>query len=206
MAALTETEKKLDLKDTNNLNDAAHTEEIKLPINATQEKDLGSAAKGMPTSKRIYINITFIVIAFLIVIAINHFLPEPEIQEYKEELDEATKESIGLLKEMNKYLTTIAFVIIGLLGNIIIGKVQLNHKENPFTVVLFFSSIGFSLISIFYGYLVYSSIFQIVSYHIMNIHDPQIGYSNSGQFMTLLISAFLFIWYVLNIYISHYKK
>jgi hypothetical protein len=154
----------------------------------------------------IKLNIIFMLIVGVISTAIFISLPEAQPAEYTENLDDVTKQSISLVSEMTKYLSTIAFIIVGVLGNIMIGKVKLEHKENTFTTVLFFTSMAFALSSVFYSYVTYSKLFETVSYHKLDVHDAQIKFAQKMQFITLILSAFVFAWYIFNTYLSQLKS
>lgn len=156
--------------------------------------------------KLILFNSIFFAVVLGVGFGIFYFMPPPVTYEYQATIDEVTKQSIELLGEMNKYLTAVAFGIIGILGNILIGQVRLKHKENGFTTILFSLSLALSLCSVFFGYLAYTKLFEAVSHHFFTTKEKQITYTADNQFNTLLISAFLFVWYIFNSYFYAAKK
>jgi len=160
------------------------------------------------TKKLLIYNSIFCISMLVIGIGIYYSIPDPSIHGFNKKIDEVevTKQSVELLGEMNKYLTAIAFVIIGVLGNILMGQIRLKHRENPFTILLFVLAMMLSLCSVFFGYVCYTKLFETISHHIFDVSDQQIAYAQKMQFTTLLISVFLFIWYLFNSYIYSAKK
>lgn len=151
-------------------------------------------------------NLVFVLVTGSLAFIFYNILPDPTISEYHEDIDDVTKQSLALVNDMNKYLTTVAFAIVGVLGSIMIGKVKTGHQENIFTSIVFFLAIILAGASIYFGYAIYSRVFEIVSYHMMNVHEANLEISQNWQFGTLLGAAFLFSWYIYNVFISSITK
>lgn len=147
-------------------------------------------------------NLLFCSIILICILVVKWLMPAAEGGVYKDDIDGVAKESIDLLGEMNKFLSSTAFIVVGVLGNIIIGKTKVDFRETAFSTILFFGSMIFALLSIFYSYLSYSKLFEIVSTHLIDFNNRQLAYAQAVQFYTLFISVVLFAWYIFNVYLG----
>ena len=123
-----------------------------------------------------------------------------------QDVNDAGKLSVSIVVETSKFLISIAFVIIGVLGGSIIGKTTITMENNAFRFLLFFSSIVFAAVSLVYGYLLYDKTLVLFSSSVPDINADVIQFCRKRQFVTLVLSALFFIWYLFNYYFYQLKK
>lgn len=145
-------------------------------------------------------NIIFCLVVVATIVVVRYANPAPQGGEELENIDGITQQAIGLFNDINKFITSIAFIIVGFLGNVMIGKTSLQHRESFFSLVLFFGSLLLAIVSIFYSFLSYSKLFELVAERIIDVKNKQLQYAQSRQFWTLFASVFLFTWYLFNSY------
>ena len=130
---------------------------------------------------------------FIIVIVVGatyFFIPNRE-PALIETIPENKKLAISIINEVNKFLVSIAFIIIGFFGNAIFGKIEV-QLTNRLNTIFFISSI-FSLISIYVGYELYNSIIEGLINGVVDLDSSYIIYLRKFQFISVIISAFTFL-------------
>ncbi|MGB8192040.1 MAG: hypothetical protein WCF67_08980 [Chitinophagaceae bacterium] len=146
-------------------------------------------------------NLLFVVFSAMIIIAIYFFLPDPEGGEATTTVVPTMKEALDIVVEMNKFLLSIAFIIIGIQGGAIIGKVKLRLRLSIHLEILFFLSTVTAVMSIFAGYYLYEMLVVHLTNELPDLKAGPITYLRNMQFMLMLASVFFFAWYLFNYYL-----
>lgn len=155
---------------------------------------------------RLIINIIFVILISSVALSIRPLLPKPGIEEHTECLTALQSKNIDLLIEMNKYLISIAIVIIGALGSIKIGKQKVEMKETLWTIGIYFTSILLSCVSLLFGYILYTKIYNLLAHNIVNMLSSQLIDVRNYQFLFLMLSTVFFLWYLLNLIVQQHEK
>ncbi len=149
-------------------------------------------------------NLIYILIALIISIFIYRDIPIKQPAITATVVDPGTQESLNILIETNKYLISIAFIVIGVIGGSVIKDSE-NFKKGVLFITLFLISNIFAIVSLVYGYLLYNEIIDVFSNSISTINTERIIYLRKKQFLCLIVSVITFSWYIFNIFLSKIK-
>jgi hypothetical protein len=131
---------------------------------------------------------------------ISYFLPAPMGGVKNTNPSDPQKTAINIVIEVNKFVISTAFLILGFFGSILVGKLVINR--NKIGDAFLFSSCVFALISIFLGYYLYDALITHLNNQIVDMETYHIQWIRRVQFFSIVSSAISFI--VFN-YINSFK-
>jgi hypothetical protein len=130
-------------------------------------------------------------------IANYKFNPKPEPEIVISELDELQKKSSEIIIEMNKLMTSLATLIIGALGAFIIKRYETLKIKATFPRILVAASSMLAIFSIYFGYVLYIKMVEMLSNNFYNPNNSLIEMPRKYQYYCLWLSAILFVVFVL---------
>jgi hypothetical protein len=145
-------------------------------------------------------NIAFLFVLGIIALLVFASIPDPVPAMLKPDVDASTKQSVDTLIEVNKYLISIAFVVIAVLGGAVISDKGSVIQKNFLLIILFFASNLLAIVSLVYGYLLYNEIIDVFSNQISSVTTERISYFRQKQFISLIVSVVAFSGYIFNLY------
>jgi len=151
-------------------------------------------------------NILFVLVLLTAFLIAYFSFPEAEPAEQIESIPATQKEALGIIIEMDKFLVSLALIVLGVLGGSIIGQVKIQLPSSTFMEILFFSSIITAIASIFSGYFLYSTTVDLLINNIVDFKTKPVTWFRNLQFISLLVSVFLLAWYVFNCYLEIKKS
>lgn len=111
-------------------------------------------------------------------------------------LTETRKIAIDTVVEVNKFVISVAFIIIGFLGSILIGKLIV--KRNSFDSALLYLSCIFGILAIFFGYLIYDGLVILLNNSISDMENDYIEWLRRAQFICVISSTLTFLIFIYN--------
>jgi hypothetical protein len=145
-----------------------------------------------------YLNIIFVSLVIIFWVVANYrFNPEPEPEVVVSALDELQKKSSEIIIEINKLMTSLATLIIGALGAFIIKKYETLKIKAAFPRILVAASSMFAVFSIYFGYVLYMKMIEMLSNNFYNPNNSLIETPRKYQYYCLWLSAILFVVFVL---------
>jgi len=114
---------------------------------------------------------------------------------------ESQKKALDIIVEGNKYLISIAFIILGFFGTVMIGDKKV--RKNFFLNILLLVGAALSVLSLIFGYELYDSIITQVQSEIWDFKSDRIIKLRQYEFITLILSSVCLIIFIYNVFISY---
>jgi len=124
--------------------------------------------------------------------------PVPEASIELDSLSDLQKKSIDIIIEMNKLIISLSLIVLGALGGFLIQKYQVVKIKSLMGKLIIVLSIFFSALSIYFGYVIYSRMVEMLSNKMFNPASNLIELSQKFQYYSFLSSLILFGLFVIN--------
>jgi hypothetical protein len=130
----------------------------------------------------------------VLIVIVHRNIPGLSPTKITPEIAGTKKAALDIILEVNKFLISVALAIIGFLGTVILGKIQYTKGRLANSLVL--TSCLFSLISLYLGYELYNILITELSNSIVDFNVPEIDFLRKYEFISIIISAGLFILFI----------
>ena len=127
-----------------------------------------------------------------------YFQPSPKPTIEIQQLNQLQEKSIEIIIEMNKLLISLSLLVIGGIGGFLLQKYQTLKIESLIQIVIVVLSMMFAVSSIYFGYVLYAKLVEMLSNSMFDISTNLIEEPQKFQFFSFLLSVILFGLFVFN--------
>jgi hypothetical protein len=111
-------------------------------------------------------------------------------------LPETKKIAISTLMEVNKFIISVAYIIIGFCGSVLAGKIF--TKRTRASDFFLFLGCVLALIAIFLGYYLYDTLILLLNNNITDLEEDTILWIRKWQFFFIVSAAISFLIFIYN--------
>jgi hypothetical protein len=158
--------------------------------------------------KRLVLNLGFITFCLVAFFAIRKLMDvEPEALAFVEGLTSLQEHSLSVLEEMNKLLISLALLIIGALGGLILNKKYSYTDHDNWTNLMLLLTLLFAVLSIYFGYILYYKLVEMLSNNMFDASSELLTVPQRYQFFLFLLSIISISLFMINSLLpSHRSK
>jgi hypothetical protein len=150
-------------------------------------------------------SVVFLIFATVLVILFVSFIPElippkggPELHK----LPDAARQSIAITLEMNKFAITLATLIFGAVGTLVVGKDNLKELTKP-QIALALLTLLASSAALYFSYIVYDRLVVMLSHNFLKLSDKAITLPRTLQINALGVAVVMLAALFLSIFSQH---
>lgn len=137
-----------------------------------------------------------IVVTLLLIHLVFKVEPEPSVAVDK--LNNLQLKTIEIIIEMDKFLLSISLLIIAGIGGLLIQKYQAIKIKSLFQKVIILISFLFAISSIYFGYVLYFKMVEMLSNNMFDAKNALIEQPQRFQYYSLLFAVIFFCIFVLS--------
>jgi hypothetical protein len=131
---------------------------------------------------------------------------EPGAQPFVENLSSLQENSLSVLQEMNKLLISLALLIIGALGGLILNKKYSYTDHDIWTNVMLLLTLIFAVLSIYFGYILYYKLVEMLSNNMFDSSSELLTVPQRYQFFLFLLSIISISLFMINSLLPSHKS
>jgi hypothetical protein len=157
--------------------------------------------------KRLILNLGFIFICLVAFFSIRKLMEmEPTAQPFVDDLSSLQEHSLSVLEEMNKLLISLALLIVGAVGGLILNKKYSFTDYDLWTNLLLLLTVFFAVLSIYFGYILYYKLVEMLSNNMFDASSDSLTVPQRYQFFLFLLSVISISLFMLNNLLSGPKN